>query len=67
MHTGLTKIFDEQNTVFRRKNFIGKFFDFSNYIFAQNIRCGYTLEPPRRFTIVGHKGVFIARTSYPGE
>ena len=29
------------------ENFVGKFFDIF-LVFAQNIDCGYTLEPPRR-------------------
>ena len=31
----------------KKENFIGKKFDIF-LIFAQNIYCGYTLEPPRR-------------------
>ena len=48
------------------ENFIGKKIDIS-YIFAQNIDCGYTLEPPRQFYYikVEIKGVFIARTCFP--
>ena len=39
-------------------------------IFAQNIDCGYTLEPPRLepqfcYIKVGFKGVYIARTCFP--
>ena len=75
---------------FRSKidNFLRKIFDIF-LIYAQNIDCGYTLEPPRRGgsnkypqsmfwsknkknrytpaypSLVGFKGVFIARTSFP--
>ena len=31
----------------KNENFVGNFFDIF-LIFAQNIDCGYTLEPPRR-------------------
>ena len=44
-------------------------------IFAQNIDCGYSLEPPRQIGIpliprfcyikVGFKGVYITRTCFP--
>ena len=43
------------------ENFTRKKFDSFN-IFAQNIDCGYTLEPPRQ---VGFKGVYITRTCFP--
>ena len=46
-------------------------------ILAQNIDCGYTLEPPRQkvypcipqfyYIKVGYKGVFISRTCFPDE
>ena len=38
--------------------------------FAQNIDCGYTLEPPwpqLYYIEVGFKGVLIARTCFPDE
>ena len=34
-------------------------------IFAQNIDCGYTLEPPQFYYIkMGCKGVFVTRTCF---
>ena len=34
--------------------------------FAQNIDCGYTLEPPKFFYIkVGNKGVYTAQRCFP--
>ena len=62
----------------KNDNFQMKFFDIF-LIFAQNIDCGYTLEPPQQkyekivypskphffYIKVGCKGVFITRTCYP--
>ena len=47
------------------ENFIGFFI----YIFAQNIDCGYTLEPPPSFFYikVGFKGVYISWTCIPDK
>ena len=52
-----------------------KYENFQNFflIFAQNIDCGCTLEPPRPkigipqfyYIKVGYKGVFISRTCFP--
>ena len=56
------------------RNFQLKNFDIF-LIFAQNIDCGYTLEPPRIplhipqfcYIKVGFKGVSIARTCFPDD
>ena len=39
--------YTENFLVVKRENFTGNFFDIL-LIFAQNIDCGYTLEPPHR-------------------
>ena len=39
--------FIENFSAFKIENFVGKQFDIFK-VFAQNIDCGYTLEPPRR-------------------